>query len=59
MDDLDGTRRSDYEHDEAVKIIKVLVRHKIIPVADHEEAYLRTYQAAFEILDLLKQERVI
>jgi len=54
MDDLDGTRRSDYEHDEAVKIIKVLVRHKIIPVADHEEAYLRTYQAAFEILDLFK-----
>ena len=48
------TRRSDYEHDQAVKIIKILLKNKVIPKAGHEEYYLKVYSAAFEIFDLLK-----
>ena len=46
--------RSDYEYEEAVKIIKVLVKRGVIQKVTHEEDYLRNYQAAFEILDLFK-----
>ena len=46
-------QRSDYEHDQAIKIIKVLVKHKVIPKAALEDDYMKTWNAAFEILDLL------
>ena len=34
---------------------KILVKHKVLPAAAHEEAYLRTYDAVFEIIDLLNK----
>ena len=47
-------RRSDLEHDQAVKVIKILVKHRLIPIVAQGDAYLRTYLAAFEILDEIK-----
>jgi hypothetical protein len=46
-------QRTDEEYAQALKVIKILVKNKILPVAAHEEAYLKSYDAAFEIVDLL------
>ena len=47
--------RPDEEVAQAVKVIKILVKRKVLPAAAHEEAYLRTYDAVFEIIDLLNK----
>tara|TARA_R110000764_G_scaffold123240_1_gene210832 strand:+ start:510 stop:668 length:159 start_codon:yes stop_codon:yes gene_type:complete len=48
-------QRTDEEYAQALKVIKILIKNKILPVAQHEEAYLRTYDTAFEIIDLLNK----
>ena len=51
--------RDDEEYKQAGKIIRVLIDRKLIKGSSIEETYSNVWAAAFEILDLFKQERVI
>jgi hypothetical protein len=46
-------QRTDEEYAQALKVIKILVKHKLISGFSTEKDYLKSYDAAFEIVDLL------
>ena len=50
-----STERTEEENDKAREIIKVLSNRGVIPAQTDVDTYLRNWDAAFEILDTVKE----